>query len=159
MSEQGGQSGQGSPGAATSEPAIAPPSDFPALRVAVFDDVVAARGEQFHIPGLRVDVFAHADDAVATCAAVAADTGDSYDWVFMDFALGEGHQVGDEATRALRAAGFRGKIIAISSDPSANERMRGAGADDSLAKKAHLRSYLVHLGSQHLSQGAGRSAP
>jgi CheY-like chemotaxis protein len=134
----------------------APPSAAeapPVLRVAIFDDVVAARGEQFHIPGLVVDVFADADDAVATCAAVASDTGDLYDYVFMDFALGEAHKVGDIATGELRAAGFRGKIIAISSDPAANERMREAGADDGLAKKAHLRSYLVHLGAQHLGRG------
>ncbi len=127
----------------------------PALRVAIFDDVVAARGEQFHIPGLTVDVFAHADDVVAICAAVAADTGDLYDYVFMDFSLGSGHQAGDAAITLLRAAGFRGKVIAISSDPSANELMRRVGADDSLAKKAHLRSYLVHLGAQHL----GRTTP
>jgi CheY-like chemotaxis protein len=130
-----------------------PPEAPPVLRVAVFDDVVAARSEQFHIPGLVVDVFADADDAVATCAAVASDTGDIYDYVFMDFSMGEDHTAGDDATRELRAAGFRGKIIAISSDPSANERMREAGADDSLAKKAHLRSYLVHLGGQHLARG------
>ena len=38
------------------------------LRVAIFDDVVAARGEVFHIPGLAVDVHPHADDALATKA-------------------------------------------------------------------------------------------
>jgi DNA-binding response OmpR family regulator len=118
------------------------------LRVAIFDDVVAARAEHFHIPGLAVDVFADADDAVVICADAA------YDIVFMDFALGTGHQGGDLATRALRGAGFRGKIVAISSDPEANELMISAGADDSLAKKAHLRSYLVHLGAQHLERTA-----
>jgi DNA-binding NarL/FixJ family response regulator len=119
------------------------------LRVAIFDDVVAARAEQFHIPGLAVDVFAHADDAASACAGAA------FDIVFMDFALGSGHKAGDLATRELRAAGFRGKVIAISSDPAANQLMVAAGADESLAKKAHLRSYMVHLGAQHL----GRSEP
>ena len=33
------------------------------LRVAIFDDVVAARRETFHIRGLEVDVYGHADDA------------------------------------------------------------------------------------------------
>lgn len=136
------------------------PAPGQVLRVAIFDDVVAARAEQFHIPGLTVEVFADADDVVAICTAVAADTGDAYDYVFMDFALGSDHKVGDDATRELRAAGFRGKIIAISSDPSANDKMRKAGADDSLAKKAHLRSYLVHLGQQHLAAlGQGEPAP
>jgi CheY-like chemotaxis protein len=124
-------------------------SDGAVLRVAIFDDVVAARAEQFHIPGLAVEVFAHADDAAATCSSA------EYDLVFMDFSLGAGHKAGDLATLELRAAGFRGKVIAISSDPMANDRMLAAGADDSLAKKAHLRSYLVHLGALHL----GRSTP
>jgi hypothetical protein len=143
-----------------SPPAGAAAAAHAPLRVAIFDDVVAARAEQFHIPGLAVDVFAHADDVVATCAAVAADTGDLYDYVFMDFALGSDRKAGDVAIQELRAAGFRGKVIAISSDPNANDLMRQVGADDSLAKKAHLRSYLVHLGAQHLGHSgpAGRGA-
>jgi DNA-binding NarL/FixJ family response regulator len=121
-----------------------------ALKVAVFDDVVAARGEQFHIPGLDVDVFAHADDAVATCLAAG------YALVFMDFAMGPGRQDGTQATVALRAAGFAGRIIATSSDPAANAAMIAVGADEGLAKKAHLRSYLVHLGGKHLADIRGR---
>ncbi len=113
------------------------------LKVAIFDDVVAARGERFHIPGLDVTVFAHADDAADQCAAFAV--------VFMDFALGAGHKTGQAVTAEIRAAGFGGRIIAISSDPAANAAIRAAGADDALATKAHLRSYLVHLGSAHLA--------
>jgi CheY-like chemotaxis protein len=123
------------------------------LKVAIFDDVVAARGEQFHIPGLEVDVHPHADDADVICGAAA------YDVVFMDFAMGPGRKSGAEAIRALRAAGFRGRVIAISSDPAANAHMRAAGADEALGKKAHLRSFLVHLGGQHLrGVGPGRAA-
>ena len=118
--------------------------DLAPLKVAIFDDVVAARGERFHIPGLEVTVFAHADDAVAQCGAAA------FDVVFMDYALGAVHRTGQDVTAALRAAGFRGRIIAISSDPAANAAIRAAGADDALATKAHLRSYLVHLGTTHL---------
>ena len=59
-------------------------SSAPPLRVAIFDDVVAARGERFHIPGLEVEVFAHADDAARQCV----DQG--FDVVFMDYALGPG---------------------------------------------------------------------
>lgn len=113
------------------------------LRVAIFDDVVAARRETFNIPGLDVDVHAHADDAVDACSH-------GYDWVFMDFHMGPGRKTGDNAVRALRVSGFTGRIVGISSDPAANAAMKNAGAEESLGKKAHLRSYLVHLGAQYL---------
>ena len=120
-------------------------SNHPApLRVAIFDDVVAARGEVFHIPGLAVDVHPHADDAARVCTAAG------YDLVFMDFAMGPGRKTGAVATAELRAAGFRGRVVGISSDPAANAAMRAAGADDALGSKAVLRSYLVHLGAKHL---------
>jgi hypothetical protein len=110
------------------------------MKVAIFDDVVAARGEQFHIPGLDVVVFPHADDAVGACQR------GRYALVCMDFAMGAGRKDGSLAIGELRRAGFAGKILAISSDPAANAAMRAAGADDALDSKAHLRSYLVHLG-------------
>ncbi len=115
------------------------------LRVAIFDDVVAARGETFHIPGLVVDVHAHADDCARACANGA------YDVVFMDFAMGPGRKTGAIATGELRASGFRGRVVGISSDPAANAAMRAAGADDALTSKAVLRSYLVHLGAKHIA--------
>ena len=118
-----------------------------ALHVLIFDDVVAARGEQFHIPGLEVTVKAHADDAVG----VVTGASPTYDFVFMDFAMGRGRKSGTDAIRELRAAGFGGRIVAISSDPAANADMRRAGADESLSQKALLRSYLVHLGSRSMS--------
>jgi CheY-like chemotaxis protein len=117
-----------------------PPTAARALKVAIFDDVVAARGERFHIPGLDVAVFPHADDAVRAC------TRTDFDLVFMDFALGRGRKDGSRAITDLRTAGFPGRIVGISSDPSANAAMRAAGADDALASKSHLRSYLVHIG-------------
>jgi hypothetical protein len=116
------------------------------LRVAIFDDVVAARAEQFHIPGLDVDVHAHADDA----ANLAVQRG--YEVVLMDFAMGPGRKTGQLATAEMRRAGFRGRIVAISSDPVANASMRAAGADDALAAKAHVRSFLVALGAKHLKR-------
>ncbi len=118
---------------------------LPALKVAIFDDVVAARGEQFHIPGCEVAVFPHADDAVAVCAR------GRYDVIFMDYAMGPGRKDGATATRELRAAGCRAKIIGISSDPVANAMMRTAGAEEALASKSHLRSYLVHIGANKLA--------
>ena len=124
------------------------------LKVAIFDDVVAKRGEAFHIPGLRVDVHAHADDAVALCRQVG------YDLVCMDFSMGAAHARGDQSIAALRAAGFGGRIVAISSDPAANEAMRAAGADDLLAHKAYLRSFLVRVSADHLARAArGKERP
>ena len=120
---------------------IAVVTDEPPLKVAIFDDVVAARHEIFHIPGLEVTVFAHADDAADQCAG--------FEVVFMDYALGPGHKNGQTVTAEIRAAGFRGRIIAISSDPAANAAICAAGADEALASKAHLRSFLVHLGATH----------
>jgi len=117
------------------------------LRVAIFDDVVAARGEEFRIPGLDVVVYRHADNA----AEVTTQPRPRPDVVFMDYALGPGRKNGAAAIREMRAAGYAGHIIGISSDPVANADMRAAGADESLPKKAHLRSYLVWLGSQHLN--------
>jgi CheY-like chemotaxis protein len=116
-----------------------------ALKVAIFDDVVAARREQFHIPGLDVAVYPHADEAVRACRR------GRYELVFMDFAMGRDRKDGSRAIDELRRAGFRGRIIGISSDPAANAAMRIAGADDALGSKAHLRSYLVHLGGKQLA--------
>jgi len=115
------------------------------LKVAIFDDVVFARGEEFRIPGLVVRVHPHADDAAGVC------TRDAPEVVFMDFALGPGRKSGAVAIGEMRAAGYRGRVIGISSDPVANAEMCAAGADDALPKKAHLRSYLVYMGQQHLS--------
>jgi CheY-like chemotaxis protein len=118
----------------------------PRLKVAIFDDVVAARSEQFHIPGLAVEVFPHADDCAGVCLR------GRYDLVFMDYAMGPSRKDGATATADLRTSGYRGKVIGISSDPAANAQMRAAGADDSLASKALLRSYLVHVGAKHLAR-------
>ena len=123
------------------------------LKVAIFDDVVAMRGETFHIPALEVDVYEHADDADTTCTAVG------YDVVFMDFSMGAEHRRGDESIMALRQAGFRGRIIGISSDPAANFEMRRAGADECLAKKAHLRSFLVCLSRDPTVSVEGAGVP
>jgi CheY-like chemotaxis protein len=113
------------------------------MTVIVFDDVVAARGEVFDLPGMAVAVHAHADDAVAVCTAGAPP-----DLVCMDYAMGADHVDGEAAIVALRAAGFRGRILATSSDPAMNARMCAAGADEALAGKALLRPYLAHLASR-----------
>jgi CheY-like chemotaxis protein len=111
------------------------------MRVLVIDDVLAARGERFAIPGLEVAVHPHADDCAALLSARP-------DMVCMDFAMGPAHLDGAQAIRALRAGGFAGRIVAMSSDPAANARMLSAGADEALEKKAMLRSFLVDLGAR-----------
>jgi hypothetical protein len=63
--------------------------------------------------------------------------------------MGRGRKNGSEAIAELRAAGYAGRIVAISSDPVANADMCRAGADEALGQKAQLRSYLVHLGASH----------
>lgn len=123
------------------------------IKVAIFDDVVAIRGETFHIPGLEVDVHDHADQAVRLCRERA------YDVVCMDYAMGADHQSGEQAIAALRQSGFGGRIIAISSDPNANLAMQRAGADECLAKKAHLRSFLVAFGTDPTVHADGTSGP
>lgn len=123
------------------------------IKVAIFDDVVAIRGETFHIPGLEVDVHDHADQAVRLCRERA------YDVVCMDYAMGADHQSGEQAIAALRQSGFGGRIIAISSDPLANLAMQRAGADECLAKKAHLRSFLVAIGTDPTVHADGTSGP
>lgn len=120
------------------------------LTILIFDDVVAARGEMFHIAGLEVTVVPHADDAVGVVRASPRPP----DLVFMDYAMGQGRKNGSEAIAELRAAGYAGRIVAISSDPAANADMCRAGADESLAQKAQLRSYLVHLGGGSASTEA-----
>src|SRR5262249_57679551 len=59
-------------------------------------------------------VYPHADDAVHACGR------GRFDVVFMDFAMGPGRRDGSRAIRELRGAGFGGRIVAISSDPTAN---------------------------------------
>ena len=123
------------------------------LSVIIFDDVVFARDETFNIPGLEVHVYGHADDAPALCVehrcAVA----------FMDYAMGADHDDGATAVRKLRAAGYAERIVATSSDPSKNEEMKRAGADEALDRKTYLRSYLLHLGSEHLETLARSGDP
>ena len=113
-----------------------------AKRVLIFDDVVFARGETFNLPGLDADLYEHADDVVE----LAETTEPAY--IFMDYAMGPDHDNGAEAITKLRAAGYGGTIIAMSSDPALNDQMVAAGANERLAKKALLRSYLMDLGSK-----------
>lgn len=116
------------------------------LKVAIFDDVLFARREIWNIPGLDIVVYADADDVRSVCI-----TDPKPDVLCMDFAMGPDHMTGAEAVRAARETGFAGRIVAMSSDPSANARMIAAGADVDLVKKAMLRPFLLDLGRRHLT--------
>jgi hypothetical protein len=123
------------------------------LRVAIFDDVLAARREVFHIPGLEVGVYGDADDVCLICSGANAP-----DVVCMDYAMGPQHANGADAIRAVRTVGFAGKIVAMSSDPAANAAMIQAGANESLLQKSMLRSYLVALGAGKIDAGVGATS-
>jgi CheY-like chemotaxis protein len=114
-----------------------------ALSVAIFDDVLAARREVFHIPGLDVTVHADADQVEEVCLAAPPPA-----VLFMDYAMGPSHLTGAEAVKVARKVGYRGRIVATSSDPAANAEMLAAGADEALAKKALLRPFLLALGKE-----------
>lgn len=114
-----------------------------ALLVAIFDDVLAARREVFNIPGLFVTVYADADEVEEICRAAPAPA-----MLFMDYAMGALHRNGAQAVTVARQAGYRGRIVATSSDPLANAEMMQAGADEALAKKAMLRPFLLALGKE-----------
>ena len=122
------------------------------LRVLVFDDVLAARREVFHIPGLEIAVFGDADDVLLLCTGPGQVPPDV---LCMDYAMGPDHVNGEDAIRALRKAGYRGRIVAMSSDPAANAAMKVAGADENITQKAMLRSFLVALGQ---GQAQGKDA-
>jgi DNA-binding NarL/FixJ family response regulator len=109
-------------------------------RVVVFDDVLHARGDRFPGFAFPVEVHAHADDAELLGLGPE-------DVVCMDFEMGPEHRDGAEAVTELRRAGFRGRIVAMSSDPGCNLKMIAAGANESLAKKAMLAPFLASLSS------------
>jgi len=115
------------------------------LRVAVFDDVLAARREVFHIPGLEIQVFGDADDVLIL---TSGESGPVPEILCMDYAMGPDHVNGEDAIRALRKAGYQGRIVAMSSDPAANAAMMKAGANEAITPKAMLRSFLVALGRE-----------
>jgi hypothetical protein len=73
----------------------------------------------------------------------------------MDYAMGRQHATGVDAIKAVRAQGFTGRIVAMSSDPAANQAMIEAGANEQLQQKAMLRSYLVALGAGRLKSEGG----
>ncbi|NLS93294.1 MAG: PAS domain S-box protein [Planctomycetaceae bacterium] len=88
---------------------------------------------------IGVDVDTATDGREAFDKAMAAqDGGNPYDLVLMDMQMPE--RDGYEATRNLRAAGFSGRIMALTAHAMAGDRQRClyAGCDDYLAKPVKL---------------------
>jgi CheY-like chemotaxis protein len=110
------------------------------VKVVIFDDLLCRRPDEYTVPNLEVQLYPHADDAVAVVTRERPDV------VLMDYSM-DANASGEDAIRSLRAAFPRGrgaKIVAISSDERSNERMLAAGADDALPK-THVRGYLSRL--------------
>ena len=126
------------------------------MKVIIFDDVLCRREGEYQVPNLEVQLYPHADDAVAVVTRERPDV------VLMDYSM-DAQASGEDAIRSLRLAFPRGRgaklgpsgeaggaersgvvIVAISADERSNERMLAAGADDSLPK-THVRGYLSRL--------------
>lgn len=135
----------------------------PALKVLVFDDELSQRPAFYRQAELDLKFYADADDAVRIVAAEHPDV------VMMDFTMGAALS-GAAAVRRIREKQTGGpaparsasnqtatdktarpqpapsplRIVAISSDPAANQHMLEAGADDAIPK-SHVRAYLQRL--------------
>ncbi len=71
--------------------------------------------------------------AVATVAEAKRALSTNFDAVLVDYDLPDGK--GTEVILALRAIGFRGNIVAVSSKDEGNEELRAAGAKVTCSKK------------------------
>lgn len=114
------------------------------MKVVVFDDELHQRRAFYKMPAVELVFYDNADDAATVVKAERPDV------VLMDFAMHASHS-GVEAITRLRhlpgpaqPGGGRLRIVAISTDAIANQRMLAAGADDAVPK-THVRGYLHKL--------------
>lgn len=112
------------------------------MKVVLFDDELCQRQAFYRMPEMELRFYDDADDAVRVVRAERPDV------VLMDFAM-HAMQSGIDAIACLRKQegarpARRLRIIAISNDAVANQRMLAAGADDAVPK-THVRSYLQRL--------------
>jgi two-component system, OmpR family, response regulator len=85
----------------------------------------------------------HVDIVESVAAArLAAAAEPPYDVVLIDYDLPDGK--GTEVVRHLRAARFRGRIVAVSSKDEGNQELRAAGAH-AICKKAELHRIATVL--------------
>jgi CheY-like chemotaxis protein len=87
---------------------------------------------------------------VPTVAAAKQALGMTFDAVLVDYDLPDGK--GTEVVRALRAIGFEGNIVAVSSREDGNAELRAAGV--TLAPFPQTREHHAQLDEQ---QGAGQA--
>ena len=92
----------------------------------VFAETVASQFLASH----QVDI---AESIAAARAAILAET--PYDVALIDYDLPDGK--GTEVVRQLRAARFKGRIVAVSAKDDGNRELRTAGAHE-VCKKAEL---------------------
>jgi CheY-like chemotaxis protein len=108
------------------------------MKAIIFDDELILRPAHYRIPGIELTLLPHADQAVAVARRERPDV------VLMDFTM-HAERSGAEAVAALcelrDRQGLDLFIVAISTDPAANQRMLDAGADDAVPK-THVRGYL-----------------
>lgn len=109
------------------------------MKVLIFDDELFHAQSQYRMPGLELVFFENADDVES---AVLRERPAA---VLMDYSM-RGRLSGADAVAALRKKALFGplKIIGISTDVAANQRMIDVGADDALPK-THVRAYLHKL--------------
>jgi CheY-like chemotaxis protein len=115
------------------------------MKVVIFDDVLCRRQADYHMPGLELVFYEHADDAAAVLLRERPDL------VLMDFSMDADHSGAEAVARLRQHDQLRAlRIVGISSDAEHNVRMLAAGADDAVPK-THLRAYLHRLADrQHL---------
>ncbi|HEX2685097.1 MAG TPA: response regulator [Kofleriaceae bacterium] len=101
----------------------------------VFAETVASQFLASH----HVDIM----ESVAT-ARLAAAADPPYDVMLIDYDLPDGK--GTEVLRHLRAARFRGRIVAVSSKDEGNQELRTAGAH-AICKKPELHRIATVLQS------------
>lgn len=83
---------------------------------------------------------------VPSLAAARAALADRFDAVLVDFDLDDGK--GDTLVAELVAAGFGGRIVAVSGRPAGNEALLAAGAHVAWPKSSMSRIALVLLDAE-----------
>jgi CheY-like chemotaxis protein len=111
------------------------------MKVILFDDELSAHAANYRMAGIELICLPHADDALAVVARERPDV------VLMDFTMYSERSGADavselSALRQRQQLGLR--IVGISAEAAANQRMLRQGADDAIPK-THIRGYLHKL--------------
>jgi CheY-like chemotaxis protein/anti-sigma regulatory factor (Ser/Thr protein kinase) len=113
-----------------------------------------------------LDVEAVENGALAVERALARTNGDSFDLILMDMQMPE--LDGYEATRRLRRAGYRGRVLALTANASEADRSKclAAGCNDYVAKPYDLdkllesiRGHIDAASTAHAAKAPAAMAP